>query len=74
MESQQGSWYPVSPVSPARLTAAERLDEIAALLAAGLMRLMARKSSPLSARGGESSLAFPPGQRIHADPETRMEA
>jgi hypothetical protein len=48
------------------MTAAERLDEIAEILATGLIRLRARKSSPLSRDGGESSLDFSPDQRGHA--------
>jgi hypothetical protein len=49
------------------LSPAERIDEIAEILAAGLMRLRSRKSSPLSAAGGDSLLdcaAHPSG---HAD-------
>lgn len=61
-------------LSPERMSAADRLDEIAELLAAALMRLRARKSSHLSADSGESSLANPPGQRVHADTENRVEA
>jgi hypothetical protein len=38
------------------LSPAERLGEVAELLAAGLMRLRARKSSPLFADRGESLL------------------
>jgi hypothetical protein len=53
-------------LDPRRLSAAERLDEIAAILAAGLMRLRARKSSHLSRDPGESSLDFSPDQRGHA--------
>jgi hypothetical protein len=53
-------------LDPRRLSAAERLDEIAEILAAGLMRLRARKSSPLSRDRGESSLDFSPDQRGHA--------
>jgi hypothetical protein len=49
-----------------RLSAAERLDEISEILAAGLMRLRARKSSPLSPDHGESSLDFSPDQGGHA--------
>jgi hypothetical protein len=64
----------MNPLSPDRMTATERLDEIAELLAAALMRLRARKSSPISADRGESSLANPPDQRIHADTENRVEA
>jgi hypothetical protein len=44
----------------------ERLDELAELLAAGLMRLRARKSSALLDNGGESCLDFSPHQRGHA--------
>jgi hypothetical protein len=55
-----------NPIPPARLAAAERLDEIAELLAAGLMRLRARKSSALFGKGGESCLDFSPHQRGHA--------
>ena len=55
-------------IRPDRLSAAERLDEIADILAAGLMRLRAQKSSPLSRDRGESSLDFSPDQRGHARP------
>jgi hypothetical protein len=48
------------------MSAAERLDEIADILAAGLMRLRARKSSALSDHRGESSLDYSPDQRGHA--------
>jgi hypothetical protein len=58
-------------IRPDRLSAAERLDEIADILAAGLMRLRARKSSPLSRDHGESSLDFSPNQRGHARPRER---
>jgi hypothetical protein len=53
-------------LDPRRLSAAERLDEIADILAAGLMRLRARKSSQISGEPGESSLDFPANQRGHA--------
>jgi len=43
---------------PRHMTAAERLDEVAEILAAGAMRLMARKSSRLSAERGDSSVDF----------------
>jgi hypothetical protein len=46
---------------------AERLAEVAEILAAGLMRLNARKSSGLSPEGGESSLDCPGHQSSHAD-------
>ena len=43
---------------PRHMTAAERLDEVAEILAAGAMRLLARKSSRLSAERGDSSVDF----------------
>jgi hypothetical protein len=55
-----------NPLRPDLLTPAERLDEIAEILAAGLMRLRARKSSPLSRDHGESSLDFSADRRGHA--------
>src|SRR3954469_23383224 len=55
-----------NPLHPDRMAAAERLDEVAAILAAGLVRLLAPKSSELSADPGESSLHFSPDQSGHA--------
>jgi hypothetical protein len=55
-------------IDPRHLSTAERLDEIADVLAAGLMRLRARKSSQISGDPGESSLDFSPEQRGHARP------
>ena len=52
-------------LSPDRMTPAERLDEMAAILAAGLRRLRARQSSKKSGERGESSLDFTPRQRGH---------
>lgn len=52
-------------LSPNRMTAAERLDEVAEILAAGALRLMARKSSPLSADGGDSSVDFTGRRSVH---------
>lgn len=45
-----------NPLRPEMLSATERLDEIGEILATGLMRLKARKSSDLSGTNGESSL------------------
>ncbi|SDB47222.1 hypothetical protein SAMN02982931_03610 [Bauldia litoralis] len=56
-----------SVIAPDRLTASERLHEIAAILAAGVMRLRTRQSRSLSDRGGESSVDFTPGQSGHAN-------
>lgn len=52
-------------------TSAESLAEIAEILAAGLMRLKARKSSGLSADPGESSLDFSGHQSGHPTPMKR---
>ena len=54
-------------IDPARLSPAERLAEIAEILAAGLIRLKARKSSHLSADCGESSLDCAAHRSSHAD-------
>ena len=53
-------------IDPGRLSPAERLDEIAEILAAGLIRPKARKSSPLSADCGESSLDCAAHRSSHA--------
>jgi hypothetical protein len=52
---------------PDRMTAAERLDEVAEILATGLMRLRSRQSSDLSHRFGESSLDCVAHQSGHAN-------
>jgi hypothetical protein len=50
------------PVDSARCNCPEDLIEIAEILAVGLMRLEALKSSRKSAEFGESSLHFSPNQ------------
>ena len=57
----------MNALNPDQMAPAERLAEIAEILAAGLMRLKARKSTPLSAHSGESSLDCPAHQSGHAD-------
>ena len=59
-----------NPLHPSHMSAAERLAEVAEILAAGLLRLKARKSSALSAHRGESSLDCPGHQSGHADPDS----
>ena len=54
-------------LKPDLMTADERLSEIAGILAAGLMRLHSRQSSPLSADFGESSLHCAAAQSGHAN-------
>jgi hypothetical protein len=58
----------MNALSSYQLTATERLDEIGELLAAGLMRLRARKSSQLSGDIGESSLDCAAQQSGHPTP------
>ena len=55
--------YPITPSS-----------EIAEILAAALMRLKARKSTPLSAHSGDSSLDFSPDRSRHANNTTQSNA
>ena len=44
-----------NPMPSARMSADERLDELALILAAGLRRFLPEQSSCLSAAGGDSS-------------------
>ena len=55
------------PLKPEMMTADERLAEIAEILARGLVRLHARKSSPLSADRGDSFVDLPPHRSRHAN-------
>ena len=57
----------MSPLKPDLMSPAERLDEVAEILAAGLTRLMSRQSTSLSADFGESSLDCPANQSGHAN-------
>jgi hypothetical protein len=50
-----------------RMTPDERIAEIAEILAAGLMRLKSRQSTPLSPDGGESLLDCAGYQSGHTD-------
>lgn len=52
---------------------ADRLAEIAEILAAGLVRLLVRKSSAKAGARGESSLDFLPDQSGHPSLMTRGE-
>lgn len=65
-----------SAAYPARceLTGAEHLAEIGEILAIGLQRALARKSSRVSADTGESSLHLPPDQSGHPTPEDRRKS
>ena len=54
----------------ALMSPAERRAELCRLLALGLVRLLARQSSELSDRDGESSLHSPGDQSAHATAST----
>jgi hypothetical protein len=49
-----------NPLSPDRMTAAERLAEISQILATALIRIRRQKSSSLSASDGDGLLDFSP--------------
>ena len=53
-------------IDPGRPSTAERLAEIAEILAAGLIRLKTRQSTSISRDCGDSSLDFSPDPRMHA--------
>ena len=53
---------------------ADRLNEIAEIMAAGLIRLRQRKSTRLSRDHGESCLDFTPNQRGHVAPNPNVGA
>lgn len=54
-------------LDPARMTSVERFAEIGRILALGLERLHAGKSTALFADGGDSCLDFSPHPRRHAE-------
>jgi hypothetical protein len=60
----------VSTFDRAHVPAAERIAEIGEILALGLVRLRARRSSQTSADGGECSLDCVGHQSGHANSET----
>jgi len=64
----------MNPLHPNHMTSAERIAELAEILARGLIRLRSRKSTPLSLDRGDSCLDFAPYQRSHADEPLRRKA
>jgi hypothetical protein len=68
-QAQSSNWRcaAVNSVKPESMKAWERLAEIAEILAAGLMRVRARQSTPQSADFRDSSLDCPADQSGHAD-------
>lgn len=57
-----------NPLSPDQVSAAERIAEIAEILACGLVRLKARQSRRIAEHRGENSVDFSANQRGHVDP------
>jgi hypothetical protein len=55
----------------AGLDCTDHVAELAEILALGLQRALARKSSEVRADGGESSLHILPGQSVHPNPMDR---
>ena len=64
----------MNQLKPEMMTADERLAEIAEILARGLVRLHARKSSPLSADDRDSFVDLPPHGSGHANAPKRKKA
>ena len=64
----------MNPLKPEMMTADERLAEIAEILARGLVRLHARKSSPLSADDRDSFVDLPPHRSRHANAPKQKKA
>ena len=64
----------MNPLHPDDMTPAERLAELGQILARGVVRLHARKSTPLSPDRGDSCLDFVPHQRGHAAEPLRRKA
>ena len=60
-------------LKPEHMTPDERLDELAAILGFGLIRLQARQSSHLSAVPGDSYLDLMPTQSGHVSVQTQTE-
>jgi hypothetical protein len=57
----------MNALKPGLMTAAERLDEVAEILAAGLQRVLSRQSSAQSTDFGDSSLDCAGRQSGHAN-------
>ena len=55
-----------NPLPPDLMTAGQRLDELARILAVGLLRLRRRESQKHSSHLEKNSLDFPPGRSVHA--------
>jgi hypothetical protein len=60
-----------NPINPDRMSAKERVAEVARILALGLIRLRARQSTHVTEVAGESFLHFAPDQSGHAKAKPR---
>jgi hypothetical protein len=60
-----------SPLQPDRMTPAERLDEIAEILAAGIMRVRARLRAPQGSTTEQFRVDFSPDRSGHVAPNGR---
>jgi hypothetical protein len=60
-----------SPLHPARMTPAECLDEVAEILAAGIMRVRARLRAPQGSTKEQFRVDFSPDRSGHVAPNGR---
>ena len=60
-----------NPLSPEKMSPAERRTELCSLLALGLVRLRQRDRAQHSANIGEICLHYPHDQSVHATPTHR---
>jgi hypothetical protein len=60
-----------NPLPPSLLTAAERLDEVGRILAAGLLRLRRRESERRARDLEKKRLDFAPQRSVDGSPKTR---
>lgn len=63
-----------NPLHPDLMTAEQRLDELAQILATGFLRLRQRQSESDSSHLEKNSLDFPPGGSGHATARKRRKA
>jgi hypothetical protein len=73
MHQEQSHCGSHNALHPGRMTTAERLGELASILASGLIRLQARKSRQLSLDKGDSCLDLSPHWSGHESVETKTE-
>jgi hypothetical protein len=62
---------PMNPMIPYPMTPAERLDEIAEILAAGILRVRARLRAPRGSTAEQVRVDFSPRRSGHVAPSER---